>query len=866
MWILFTFGKVVAGYLLVLGLCINAVQAAEQTSYQFDIPRLRADRALTALARQADTQILFQFDVARQFVTNPVSGKYTLEEAIELLLKDTGLKGIFSEPNRLAIRVDELKPDNDGEREDMNNRLTLGGAVVAFFAGIFAAQGVDAQQEDIGATRSSATLEEIVVTARKREESLQTIPVSVLAFSPESLEKQNITDLEQLNVKLPNVLITPGGGLGSSNAGFSIRGIGANRNAIAQEAAVALYIDDAYYGRSDGALLNLMDIESIEVLRGPQGTLFGRNATAGAIRYITANPGDDFGGKLQATLGSDDRIDLSGIINLPLREDLALRISAATLNQDGFQTNTIGQDLGDRGTNMFRGKLRWNVNESLDVLATLDYSVTETNGSASTPLTQNPDLTVDQLLPNTSGSLIPNNTVGLDKVLSNDNYDQDAFLDSDSLGASLTINWDLNSDYAVKSATTYRNIDVVGAFDWDGTAAIINQQFWIRDIEMISQEIQLTGVSMDDSLKWITGFYYYHEEASDFRLQQTAISMSTTRVQDPHTIESFAVFGDATYNLTDNLAISAGLRWTRDEKSINVFELNSAGAPVQFLPGDPNGNTGDLVIERSGSWSALSGRVSLEWSATDDVFLYVSYSRGFRSGGINDRVLPGAPLLNYGLTEFDPEKMDSYELGIRSDWFDNRFRLNATVFYWEMSDFQQGKAIPDPVTGALISTIQNAAAAEAIGIEIETQAIVTDYLTIDANVGFLDTQFTEVDPGVLNLFAGDDLGPPKFKFNIGADLNIPLGNASADVRLDYSYSDDQVTNVVRTNKIITDSFALLDANIKFIPSASSPWTIAVYGRNITDKKYLSQALHAGPLRSGVEGRGSEFGVKVDWNF
>ena len=729
------------------------------------------------------------------------------------------------------------------------------------------------------ALAQEGVLEEVVVTSRKRAESLQETPISVMAFSPEALEKQNVSSLADLNAKLPNVYVGAGGGIGSNNAAFFIRGLGSSRNAINQESAVALYIDDAYYGRSDGALLSVLDVESIEVLRGPQGTLFGRNATAGAIRYITAKPGTDFEGKIQGTVGSFSRADLKASVNLPLDDATALRLTAATLNQGGFQTTAIGQEMGDVATDLFRAYLRWDASDTLEVLASLDYSVTDANGSALSlvGVVSNPgaaggigngvaqqaalgrDATLDPLAdPENNGSTTRN------------------FNDTDSLGASLTLNWDLGGDWALKWASTYRELDIEGVFDFDAANPVLFENSAIdRDAEMLSTELQLSGFANDGRISWITGLFYYDESANDVRVSgsdwspigdPSVVTITSTRINTPHELESFAIFGQATFDISDRFSITAGARWTDDEKHIVAAELNAAGNPVMYRSDDPNGNTGPLIVNRTDSWNAPSGRLSFEFQATDDVFLFASYARGFRAGGINDRPRNDLPNDFYGITSFDEEILDVFEFGLRSDLLDNRLRLNLTYFYQDMQDLQFARTLE----GSNRTVVQNAAEAKASGVEGEFVWIVSDAFQIDGNFGYLDTEVKEVDPGV-SLNVGDMLGhSPELQYSIGLNYVAKVGGGELGVRVDYAWTDKFYTNPELGLQWLLDDYGLVNANIRYSPP-SGKWALTVYGNNLKDEDYFVQALNFTTLApfgiaTGVPGHPLEVGVKADFYF
>ena len=724
----------------------------------------------------------------------------------------------------------------------------------------------------------AAEIEEVLVTARRREESLQETPLSILAFSAAALDKQNATNIADLNHKLPNVFAGAGGGFGTGNANFSIRGIGADRNAINQESATALYIDDAYLSRSDGALLHVLDVERIEVLRGPQGTLFGRNATAGAIRYITKKPTDENEASVRLTAGTDSRLDGRLIANWAFAENAALRFTVASLNQDGFQKNAIGQDLGDTDTDLVRAHLRWNPGDTVEVLASVDHTSSRGNGGANSLLGVNPAALIIGLAAGPAGGFLDPTQDIVGSTTRSSSITR-AFRDSDNTGASLTVDWKMTDTVSLKSVTTYREFDIHAQFDFDSAAAILLENINTnRDAEMYSQEFQVAGST--EQTDWLVGAFFYDEEANDRRNQATlgvqGSPGGTIRINNPHEIQSTALFGQGTFRVSDRFAITAGLRWTEDEKEVIASELLANGEPVMFLPTDVNGNSGPLVIRGSDDWSALSGRVSFEFAPRDDIFLFASYARGFRAGALNDRpranfdiATQADPSVNYGISAVSPEEMDVFELGFRSDLLDNRMRLNITAFYQDLKDFQIARQIDVGGTGT-ITLLENAAGSEAYGLEAEFQYVPTDNFSIDANIGLLRTEISEVDPGVA-LRVGDDLGnAPELTYNLGFDYSIDLERgARLGFRVDYAWVDDFYSNPGTDLQFPLDSYGLLDANILYTP-ASDRWDLAIYGKNLTDEQYFTQALNFQTIvlgyAQGTPGRDREAGVKINFHF
>ena len=713
-------------------------------------------------------------------------------------------------------------------------------------------------------------LEEVVVTARKRAENLQETPLSVMAFTGEDLEKQNINNITDLAIKMPNVNIGGSGGLGNSNADFNIRGLGNGRNAITREPAVALYIDDVYYGRSDGALLNVVDVERIEVLRGPQGTLFGRNATGGAIRYVTAKPAHEFEGKAQLTGGSYSRIDFKGMVNLPLSEVAALRLSGAVLTRDGFIDNVAGgKDPGDINNKVLRGQFRWDATPDLEALATADYSKTKTNGAASIlvgivkatppapPFSRGPPgagffPALEAIAAGLDASTIPLND------FENTRASAANFNNTESIGLGLTLTWDIGP-VTLKSVTAYRDIDIHLAYDTDGTFASLFEQNAMRDLKMVSQEIQASGFAFDDRLDYVLGFFFYDEESSDIRDVRNGFNVSgntDTRVVDPTEVKSYAGFAQGTFDLTDRFSITGGLRITHDKKSIFADELR-------------NGVSRFGSATNEDKWTRLTGRISGEYRVTDDIFVFTSFARGFRAGGIDDRIRNGR--LNKAILPYDEEILDTVEAGVRSELFDNKIRLNLTAFYGNLKDVQFSALVPN--TAPPLAITQNGAKADIQGLEGEFIYLVNEFISIDGSFGLLDAEYKKLDPGI-NAITLDSEFPraPDFSYALGAEMDIPMSAGNIFARLDWGWKDSYwyTDSDSTAGEIAQDSYGLLSARLSYEPDNSN-WRVIFFATNLTDKEYGLGGLD---LRRGTPlgmaqvepGRPREFGGTVEYRF
>jgi iron complex outermembrane receptor protein len=703
-----------------------------------------------------------------------------------------------------------------------------------------------------------ATIEKIVVTSRKRVENIQETPLSVIAMGAETLEMQNVDNIVDLNTKLPNASIGGSGGLGGSNAVFSIRGLGSARNAVTQEQPVALYIDDAYYGRSDGALLSVLDVERIEVLRGPQGTLFGRNATGGAIRYITKKPGDDFEAKVSVNVGSFNRVNIAGDVNLPISDTSSLKLTAANTTSDGYVKNKAGgKDPGNEDTSIFRAQFLTNPSDKVEILFTGDYSKTSTNGAPSVTLAVNPN-----------AALVGQEAAaGFDatQVPVDDYFETYAtglnFFDSESFGGSLTINWELDN-FDFLSSTNYRDLDISLAYDTDGTPASLFEQIAVRDITMFSQEFRLSGSTDNEVIDWTAGVFYYKEEASDIRdvfttMNARPLSASnnrgTTRIVNPVETTSIAIFGQLSWNITDRFSLTSGLRYTEDEKDIFASEISLAS------------NTTTSATANN-TWNAVTGRLSAEYQAEDDIFLFASLSRGYRAGSFNDRIRSTLP--NNGIAPYDEEILDNLEAGIRSDLLDGILRLNLTAFYSDYQDLQLTSTVPNSVP--LRTLVVNSGDAKIKGLEGEIVWLATDNLRFDAAFGFLDFEFTKVGADVTQITINSEAArAPKFSYTIGAQYNYELENAELQIRTDYGWKDDYKTIVDESLQIVQESFGLLGLNVSYI---TENWKVSLYGRNLTGEEYAQGGI--GFVESGgaqgfdqVEpGRPREFGISFNYTW
>lgn len=770
-------------------------------------------------------------------------------------------------------------------------------------------------------------LEEIMVTARKRDENLQDTPISVAAFSGEALEQRGLSNIAQMAEFTPNLTFQTGASLGSStSASIYIRGVGQNDYALVVDPGVGLYVDGVYLSRSIGGVLDILDFERIEVLRGPQGTLFGKNTIGGAINIVSRRPTSELSGYVEGTAGNFNRVDVKAAINIPIGERLRTKFSVGRLTRDGFvkqvglpfipASNDIanaymangllnftgvhgegedigflgsGRKLGNQNALILRYQADFDASDRFTVQLDADYTRKREESAARVLSDIEPidevnfteDFTGNPLgwrqfagyryrLPGETQSRSAAERVrdmfGLDSIFDilptsgNKKYVDDGDMrrstqgvgspsqsDLDVWGVGLTLKWALSDNMDVKSISAYRKTEAVFARDQDGSPFVINDSTNIYDSKQFSQELQLSGVSFDGRLNWIVGGYYANEKGHDANyLSLFPVSIASG---GSITIDSYAVFGQATYDLTERLSVTAGLRWSQDDKEFTadpggIQQRITSIVGIGILPPPFEPGSVPLVIEQSASdsYSSLSPRVSVEFSPTDDLLTYASYSSGYKSGGFNQRLAP----VFQTIPKFDEETIDVFEVGFKWTGFDRRLRLNAAAFYSDYKDMQLvGIQNVSPV-------IENAAKSEIKGLELEFQALVNDYISLDGGFGYTDAKYKSFDETVAidaggrmtspkerlalsGIFESNDLAnTPKYNLNLGIELHIPVLGGNATLRGDYAYRSKIALDYA--NMLMEDSLSLFHASLTFTP-ADELWTIMLAGRNLTNERY-----------------------------
>lgn len=708
-------------------------------------------------------------------------------------------------------------------------------------------------------------LEEIVVTAQKRAESLQEVPISVTALSGDFLDDQNITNVSGLYNAVPNVQINQFSNSPDS-AVFTIRGVGVNDADPYVGTTVSVIVDGVPVGVNTAALTNLFDIDRVEVLRGPQGTLFGANTTGGAINVTTRQPTGEHGGEAQVTVGNYGRMDANMAIDFPITDALAGKVSLLHTSHDGFFKNTVdGTDLGSRESTSLRGYLQYTAD---DYDATLIGEYTR-NRHGSQTVVPTSDATQAFFDPQLSPDK-PRHRRALSPGVPDQNH-------RDSYALTLTQNFFNTAIGDVVSISSYREYDHDLYSDDDGLPEqLLHTRRQVEHFQF-SQELRTSMQLTDDVELLVGGFGFYQE----YELEQDGVldgflpGLGQPQFQDQENW-SVSLFSQVYVDLSEQLRLQAGLRYSHEKtKALSTTATTSPTGDFAGL-GTGVASFNDPIIpgtlvEASGSksWDEFGGKIGLDYFVDADTMLYGYYARGFKSGGFVGRIIVAEDI-----GPFDPEYVDTFELGIKTEFLDNRLRLNAAVFYNMYDDMQVVQNITLP-TGQNSSRIENAGEATTKGAELDLTALVTDHLTLSLGLAYLDAKYDEyetmVSDGLGGLepadFSGNPLvNAPRWTGNANATYTLPVGPGTATFFGQVTYSSEKVSNFTNLPQERIKELTLVNARASWTPNHER-WSLGVYGRNLTDETYFSQKLYLpGAFAFGGVGDPREYGVDFKYNW
>ncbi|MBL4852884.1 MAG: TonB-dependent receptor [Robiginitomaculum sp.] len=781
-----------------------------------------------------------------------------------------------------SINHNKYPSNHKNRSSSMLSSVAMGLALTVTGAGLFSGSA-SAQSEE----STSRGFDEIIVTARKREESVEKTPIAISAFTGDTLERRGVVNIVDVSQFVPNLNISTNGGGGGSGSTSSIflRGIGQTDFLITTDPGVGLYIDGVYFARATATIMDLLDLERIEVLRGPQGTLFGKNTIGGAISLISAKPNPDGGGKLELRAGQNNYFEGRVSVDVPISDTLNSRFSALYKTKDGYTDRlATGEREGDERSVAARAMFNWVPTDQFTADLAIDYSNRNGTSAETAVLQFDPTAPLAGLWAALVGG--PNNP----PVVVNTNPRENGSTgpnvdDNETFGVGLTLEYDFGN-VVLKSITAARTLEAEFGRDGDGTSIAFVQTNNRVVQQQYSQELQLTGKSFDDRLDWVGGLYYFNElakDTNDVRLAEGLFAAleglpaafipltPTSMCPGPFpanicaggagnpinagldldfdifnkvSVESYALFGSGTFALSDKINVTAGLRYT-DESKEYFLDHSRVNAGVPIIP----------PTTVSDSWSSFSPKFSLDYQAGENTLLYTSVSRGFKSGGFN-----GRPTSQGAVDSFDPEFVWSYEAGVKTSFADRRVLLSAAAFVYDYQDIQLTSIRADD-TGNLLLVTENAGTATIQGFEAELRAMVTDNFIVDASLGLLDAEYGELNPGATVTTDLRLTRTPEFTTSIGAEYTFPISDGfDVTVRGDYSYQSSQALDPANTVALIQDGYGLLGGRLILTPDGGN-WEVALFGTNLTNELYLQGGLATLDSFGAVEGT---FGLPSEW--
>jgi len=719
--------------------------------------------------------------------------------------------------------------------------LLAGCAGIATFAAPAHAQN---RAEDTASVSEQAEDGVIIVTARRREERLIDVPLSITALTGESLERQGIQDLTQIGQQVPNITLEVSRGTNTTLTAF-IRGVGQQDPVAGFEAGVGLYVDDVYLNRPQAAVLDIYDVERIEVLRGPQGTLYGRNTIGGAIKYVTAELPDDTSVKIRGTYGSYDQADLIITASTPITDNLKIGASGARLSRGGFGDNlTLGTENYNKDVWAARGTIEF---DNGPVFIRLSGDYVKDNSEA-----------------RQGHRLIPGQLSGAPVL--DDVFDTRAGLnivdqEVEAYGGALNIAVEVSDTITLKSITGYREDSSTTPIDFDSLPAADLDVPALYENEQFSQEFQLLYES--DKLSGVLGFYYLDASAFtafDVALFTTLAGLTAQTVGDVDT-KTWSVFGDFTYGLTDTVSVSLGGRYTSDKRSSQVLRTTFLGGFSNLFDGAGFPIAVTSNFQGSRTFKDFNPRASISWQPNADHNLYFTYSQGFKGGGFDPRGQTSACRNSAGgactqqevfdFMGFEPETVDSFELGWKASLLDNRLNISIAGFLGQYDNVQiPGSAgfdsNGDGTNDSFIGITSNAASADVNGLEFEGNALVgKDFagdgsrFSINWSLGVIDAKFNTfinnfgIDVADQRVFQNT----PDITAHMGFNLGVPVASGMVDFIGLASLRSDASQFEVANPFLDQDGFVLVDASLVYTAD-SGLYSIGLHGKNLFDKEYI----------------------------
>lgn len=774
-----------------------------------------------------------------------------------------------------------------------------------------AATGLLAQPTAVSAQESQnlSMLEEVVVTARRREESIQDVPIAVTAMSDEFLRTQSIGQIEDLGTKVPSLRIS-GAGASVNEPLISLRGQRPAEPAFNQDQAVAMYFNDIVLAPTQGSNLGMYDLQNLQVLKGPQGTLFGRNSTGGAILLTPKRPGDELGGYMEVKVGDYNLAGFEGAVDIPVNDNLQMRLAAHKLDRDGYQKNVANNALnGDRYGDEHSEGVRLSINYSTERLNNLTVLALDENRIAAAVPFANVINTSAGLGWAAGAGYLPEYTAGVRRNIANDDpWEIETDVDSEeyvqNVFAANTTEFEINDNLSVKSILGYRKVTFETATDVDGTAfagwgtptsstsrVTADPTPTVLESEFFSGELQLLGTALDDHLEWIGGVYWSETDATqDYKVQQAPGSYDNGISTAINT--SYGVFGETTYHFTEQWSVTAGARQSWDEREMSVSKWSDLDRTRCTVRGP--GGSALSTCERNvdADFDAPTWRVSGNFTPEVGVLHYASMSTGYRAGGFNTR---GNSDLT--LQPFEEENVTTYEIGHKADWdlAGMPLRTNTAIYFQDYTDLHQTRSLYE--NSLLVTRTENAGKAEITGFEVEATLLPTDNLKLNVSYSYVDAKFVEKTDllGGVEVDTSDNAFAyiPEHSATASATYTLPVDASVGEMSLMASaYWQDEMTThpLVKQFGLLParmggywsdadvramqdyskeDSYAIWNARFDWRGVMGSSFDVAAYINNATNEQYVLGGLNvvdSGGYGAATYGAPRTIGASVRYSF
>ncbi len=731
-------------------------------------------------------------------------------------------------------------------------------------------------------------LDTIVVTAQRRAEVVQDVPIAISAFDQRAIERVNGRDIRDLTGLVPNLVISEVS-IGPSLSQVSIRGVNSQDPEKSFDPAVGVFVDGVYLGTSAFNLLDTFDLERLEVLRGPQGTLFGRNTTGGAIQAFRTRPTGELGLRTRVIVGTADRADVNAVINLPaIRDLLSVKIAGYLQRDDGLWENAAGGATGakDRwgitGTVMLRagpGELRVTWDHFRDEseltpyiprgIATIDPLPYRLTGTPPVPATVTPAFGPDLLCLRGTPALDCDNPADRRSRITDPHF-QDSRLDA------LTVNGtvELSDRFALETIFGWRRSSEDVYIDFDGTQRTVFNVFRTQEFEQMSAEARVVS-SLSGPVQFVAGVFWF---SSEYSLRQAikldlamvgvpaplgALYLNGSGDEDFHQAGTTALYAQGDWTITPTLTLTLGGRASWDRKQIATFFYGAALPPTApysilqgIVPGRPLTSSGSAEAD----WFEFTPRAALNWKPADDILLYASYSRGYNAGGFSARAGTVADVT----TPFDPEFVNAYEVGAKADLLEGRLRLNGALFWNDYTDKQEEAIEPAPPPTATSTTVRNAAEARLRGFELEANALIADWFRLDASLGYLDAryrsfptfassgQWVSVPPQPAGTLIAADFSPnrlrraPEWTASLSPTFLWSFPRFDLSVNGLIRYTDAQFSEILNSQRGLLPSTWLYDAaaTVSFGGPDKDRYRVIAFGRNLSNARPIASFTNA----------------------